>query len=107
MIKMTNTKVIIDEALKKSRKLREVYIKINWEKIVGDLKNRCFPVYIKESTLFIVTDASSVLHYLTLNKENILKKSNDVLKGEYLKEIVVRIGNVEQTDKRFFGGNNE
>ncbi len=93
MIEIKNTCDIIDEALKKSKKLREVYLKARWSEVIGDsLDKRCFPLKIVEGCLYIIADTSSVANYLKLSQDNIIFKINNIFKSEVVKDIKIKIG---------------
>ncbi|MGL4688319.1 MAG: DciA family protein [Fusobacteriaceae bacterium] len=107
MLKILSIKNLIDEALKKSRKLKETYIKINWISIVGNLEKKSFPNYIKERTLHVIVESSTVMHHMILNEEKYIKKCNELINEDYIKEIRYKIGNLELAVKKICGGNNE
>ncbi len=107
MLKILSVKDLIDEALKKSRKLKEIYIKINWIEIVGNLEKKSFPNYLKDGVLHVIVESSTVMHYMILNEDKYLKKCNEIINENYVKEIRYKIGNLELTVKKTFGGNNE
>ena len=67
-----------------------------WESAVGQAaakhsKTRA----LKSSRLIVNIDGSSWLYELTVNKKEILKKINEVLKGNKIKEITFRIGDTK------------
>ena len=97
MIQIKNTSEIIDEALKKSKKLREVYLKAKWNEVVGDsLTERCYPLKIIDECLYVVADTSSVANYLRMSQEDIIFKVNRILKDEIIKDIRIKIGVMEK-----------
>lgn len=93
MINVKTTENIVEEALKKSKKLRESYLKSRWDTIVGEeLVSRCFVDRIDEKLLYITTDTSSLANYLLLESENIKKKVNTLLKEDYIDNIRIKTG---------------
>ncbi|MGL5122939.1 MAG: DciA family protein [Fusobacteriaceae bacterium] len=107
MLKILSIKNLIDAALKKSRKLKEIYIITNWSNIVGSLEKKSFPNYLKDKTLHVIVESSTVMHYMILNEEKYIKKCNEVINEDYIKEIRYKIGNLELAMEKICGGNNE
>lgn len=107
MMELKNIKELIENALKKSKKLKEVYLKNNWENIVGEMSKKSFPIFLKESILYIVVENSVIMHNINLKKNIIIKKSNDVIKENYICDLKCQIGKVDEFKKNFFGGENE
>lgn len=95
MMAIKETSTIVREAIKKSKKLREFYLKAKWNEVVGDaLCKRSQPIKIEEGILYITVDGSSVANYLRLSYENIILKSNEVLEDNYINEIRIKIGSI-------------
>lgn len=97
MIGVKTTENIVEEALKKSKKLREAYLKSRWKIVVGDeLVNRCSVDKIDENLLYIITDTSSLANYLLLESENIKKKVNTLLKEDYIDNVRIKTGSIRK-----------
>lgn len=107
MLELKNIRDLLENALKKSKKLKEVYLKNSWKDIVNEVSKKSFPLFIKEETLYIIVENSVVMHYFILKKEIIIKRCNEILKDNYIKELNCKIGKVEEFKKNFFGGENE
>lgn len=104
---ITDLKDLIDEGLKKSRKLKEVYIKIYWKNIAGSLWERCFPKELKGGTLFIICESSAIVHHMKLHETKLVEKINEVIKENYVKELRFIVGSIKESEKKLFGGNDE
>ncbi len=100
-------KDMIDEGLKKSRKLKEVYIKIYWKEIVGDLSKRSFPKDVKNGVLTVLCESSTLIHHMNLNRGIYIEKINRIVKEDYVKEIRFLTGSLKDTEMKLFGGNDE
>ncbi|MGL4534466.1 MAG: DUF721 domain-containing protein [Fusobacteriaceae bacterium] len=107
MIELKNIKELIENALKKSKKLKEVYLKNNWEYIIGEVSKKSFPLFLNEKTLYIVVENNVVMHYIFLKKEKIIEKCNEILNETYINDLSCKIGKVDEVKKNFFGGKNE
>lgn len=104
---VTDLKDLIGEGLKKSRKLKEVYIKIYWKDIVGELSKRAFPQELKGDTLTVLCESSIISHHLNLNKEKIIEGINRVIKENYVRELRFNVGSLNKCEMNLFGGEDE
>lgn len=100
-------KDMIDEGLRKSRKLKEVYIKIYWKEIVGELSKRSFPKEVKNGVLIVICESSTLIHHMNLNRGLYMEKINRIVKEEYVREIRFLTGSLGETEMKLFGGNDE
>ncbi|MGL5427497.1 MAG: DUF721 domain-containing protein [Cetobacterium sp.] len=100
-------KDLIDEGLRKSRKLKEVYIKIYWKEIVGEISKKSFPKDLKNGVLLVLCESSTLIHYMSLNKLVYIEKINEIIKEDYVKEIRFLAGSLNESEMKLFGGNDE
>ena len=107
MIETINISDLIEKALKKSTKLKEVFIKNNWVNIVGDIEKKTFPKLLKESTLYVITESSVISHHLSMKEKMIIEKCNEIIKEDYVKHIRFKVGQVQIEKKKYCGGKNE
>lgn len=85
------TKEIISDSLKKSKKLKEYYLKGKWCEIVGDsLVKRAKIEKLKDGVLVIKCDSSVVSNHIRLQSENIIEKINKILNDDYIKDIKIK-----------------
>ncbi|MGL4392164.1 MAG: DciA family protein [Fusobacteriaceae bacterium] len=73
--------------INKTEKLKEVYLKANWEKIVGDLSKKSSLNKIEKGIAFLNVENSACLHFMTLKKEEYKKKFNEILEEDYIKDL--------------------
>lgn len=99
MVSLTNVKNIINEAIKKSKILRFSMINGNWKKIVDKMYINSTPYLIKDNKLYVKVNGSSNLHFMSLKKKYYLKNIEQLLKGNYIDEIIYTIGKVELDNK--------
>lgn len=99
MVRLTNVKNIINEAVKKSKILRFSVINGNWNKIVDKMYMNSTPYLIKDNKLYVKVNGSSNLHFMTLKKRYYLKNIEQLLEGNYIDDIVCIIGKVNIDDK--------
>ena len=77
-------------------RLNEEDITKIWEKVVGEkASGHTLPVSFKRAGLVVNVDCSAWLYELTLEKQDILKKLEEYLKGKKIKDIRFRIGEIK------------
>jgi hypothetical protein len=79
-------------AIIKSRLLREGILKSQWGEIVGELSKKSFVMFLREKKLFIGVENSMWIQHMNFQKKNIIKKVNEFLNGEYIEDIIFRVG---------------
>ena len=94
MKNMTSVKEIIEEAVIKSKKLKEAMIRAKWEEIVEGLFFKSSPLYIKEGVLYVTVESSVLLQHMYMNKNKYIEKINKTLKGDYISDIVLKVGKI-------------
>ena|GEM_PF-635889 len=93
---MKNVKEIIDDAVKKSRKLKEGLIQGNWSSIIGeDLSKKSYVSALKDQVLFIHVENSVWLQQFSFMKQDIIRKVNAYLNLEYVKDVQLRISKMK------------
>lgn len=93
---MKNVKEIIDDAIKKSRKLKEGLIQGNWSSIIGeDLSKKSYVSALKDQVLFVHVENSVWLQQFSFMKQDIIKKVNAYLNLEYVKDVQFRIAKMK------------
>ena len=86
----------IISGISKKGGLTEEDVDSAWERAVGEkAAKHSKPCTLKGSRLIVSVDGSSWLYELTVKKKEILKKINEVLKGNKIKEITFRIGDTK------------
>nr|WP_307774585.1 DUF721 domain-containing protein [uncultured Cetobacterium sp.] len=98
---LMNVSEAIEEAVIKSRKLKEGIIRGRWQEIVGKLANKSNPLWIKEFTLYVVVEDTMYLHHMTINKENYLSKIEKLLKDRYIQDIRFKVSRVNNFEQNF------
>ena len=88
----------VEEAVIKSRKLKEGIIRGRWFEIVGSLSTKSEPLWIKEDTLYILVEDSIYLHHMSMNKNKYLKKIEEILKKVYIKDMRFKVSRVNKVD---------
>ena len=77
-------------------RLNEEDITKIWERVVGEkASNHTRPVSFNKADLVVNVDGSAWLYELTLEKQKILKKLEEYLKGKKIKDIRFRIGEIK------------
>lgn len=94
MKNMTSVKEIIEEAVIKSKKLKEAMIRAKWEEIVEGLFFKSSPLYIKEGVLYVTVESSVLLQHMYMNKNKHIEKINEILKGDYISDIILKVGKI-------------
>lgn len=90
---------MINEGIKKSKSLREAFVKAYWEDIVGNLDKKSEVIKIKDQKLFVKVEGSANLHFMTLKKGIYLKNIENLLNGEYIREIIYKLGKINLNNK--------
>ncbi|WP_319369805.1 DUF721 domain-containing protein [uncultured Ilyobacter sp.] len=103
MKNMTSVKEIIEEAVIKSKKLKEAMIRAKWKEIAEGLFFKSSPLYIREGVLYVMVESSVLLQHMYMNKNKYIKKINEMLKGDYISEIVLKVGKIPIEE--YFNGN--
>lgn len=86
----------IEEAVIKSRRLKEGIIKGCWREIVGKLSSESKPKTLKDGVLLVVVSDSIYLHHMSMNKNKYLKTINEILKNDYVEDIRFKISKIEK-----------
>ncbi|MGL4971264.1 MAG: DciA family protein [Cetobacterium sp.] len=93
-----NVSEAVEEAIIKSRKLKEGIIRGHWRDIVDKLSEKSEPLWIKESVLYVLVEDSMYLHHMSMNKNKYLNKVQDILKKDYVKDIRFKISKIQNLD---------
>ncbi|MBC2856224.1 DUF721 domain-containing protein [Cetobacterium sp. 2A] len=96
MTGINSVKDIVDEAIMKSRKLKEGIIKARWSEIVGKLYLKSNPLWIKEEVLYVLVEDSVFMHHMNMNKNKYIAKIEEILKDTYVKDIRFKISKIEK-----------
>jgi HD superfamily phosphohydrolase len=90
-----NVSEAVEEAIVKSKKLKEGIIRGYWKNIVEKLSDKSEPLWIKEGVLHVVVEDTMYLHHMSMNKNKYLRKVREVLKADYVKDIRFSISKVQ------------
>lgn len=91
---------IIKVQLDKSKVLKNIFLKNNWEKIIGEaLADKSEPLYIKEGTLFILVENSIWIQQMQFLRRNIVENVNSFLEGIYVERITFKQGKKRTNSK--------
>ena len=91
---------VLSALKKKKGKCGEEEIRKAWTSAVGKKASQhTRPVGLKASQLIVNVDGSGWLYELTLKKKDIVKKLGEKLKTKRIKEIRLRIGEINPKDK--------
>ncbi|MCQ8211894.1 DUF721 domain-containing protein [Cetobacterium somerae] len=93
-----NVSEAVEEAIIKSRKLKEGIIRGHWRDIVEKLSKKSEPLWIKEGILYVLVEDSIYLHHMSMNKNKYLKKILEILKKDYVKDIRFKVSKVQNCD---------
>lgn len=85
-------------AITKSRLLKEGILKSEWENIVGELSKKSFVIFLKQGKLFVGVENSIWIQQMNFQKKPIIKKINEFLGGNYVNEVVFKIGRKDTED---------
>jgi hypothetical protein len=100
MQNLVNVSDLMETAIIKSRLLKEGILKSQWDKIVGELSKKSFVIFLKDGKLFVGVENSIWIQQMTFQKSMIIEKINEFLGGEYIKEIIFKIG--KKDTKEYF-----
>ncbi|OQY43034.1 MAG: hypothetical protein B6227_00015 [Fusobacteriia bacterium 4572_74] len=89
---------LMDAAITKSRLLKEGILKSEWDKIVGELSKKSFVIFLKNGKLFVGVENSIWIQQMNFQKQSIIKKNNEFLGGDYVSEIIFKIGKKDTKD---------
>jgi hypothetical protein len=82
---------IVEDALIKSRLLKEGTIRGSWKKIIGeDFAKYCFVLSVKDNILYIGVENSVWVHHLNMKKSYIIDKVNELLGINYIQDLIIR-----------------
>lgn len=95
---ISSVKNAIEEAIVKSKKLKESILKGSWSEVVGEMAKKSTPLYIKEGVLFSLVEGSVFLQHMNMNKNNYIKNANKLLKGNYIKDMRFKVGKISLED---------
>lgn len=93
-MEIKSVKNAIEEAVVKSRKLKESILKARWSEVVGEMAKKSTPLYIREGILYSLVEGPVFLQHMNMNKNNYLQKANRVLKGKYLQDMRFKVGKI-------------
>ncbi|MGL5175054.1 MAG: DUF721 domain-containing protein [Cetobacterium sp.] len=93
-----NVSEAVEEAIIKSRKLKEGIIRGHWREIVDKLSDKSEPLWIKDGVLYVLVEDSVYLHHMSMNKNKYLRKVQDILKKDYVKDIRFKISKIQNLD---------
>ena len=89
---------LMEVAITKSRLLKEGILKSEWDKIVGELSKKSFVIFLKQGKLFVGVENSIWIQQMNFQKQSIIKKTNEFLGGNYVSEIIFKIGKKDTKD---------
>lgn len=95
---VVDVSVLMKMAITKSRLLKEGILKSEWDKIVGELSKKSFVIFLKNGKLFVGVENSIWIQHMNFQKQSIIKKINEFLGGDYVSEIVFKIGKKDTKD---------
>lgn len=90
---------MILDAIKKSNTLRIAILTGKWEEIVGKVHKISEVVGIKDMVLYVRVESSTYLHYMNMKKFEYIDKINKYFQGEYIKNIIFKIGKINIENK--------
>lgn len=94
--KLSNVKNMVNEAISKSKKLKEGILKADWSRIVGRLHTECQPEYIKDGVLYIIAESPVFIHNLNMKKGEYIIKVNSYFGEDIIDNIVIKSGKLSQ-----------
>lgn len=98
-MKIVSVEDMINTGIKKSKTLREAFIKAYWKDIVDKMDIRSEVIKIKEEQLFVKVEGSANLHFMTMKKGIYLKNIEKLLNGEYIQDIIYKLGKINLNNK--------
>jgi predicted nucleic acid-binding Zn ribbon protein len=82
------------------KKLKEMNALKLWEEVTGErISRHSLPLFVRKGNLFVRVDSSGWLTQLTYLKREILSELNERLRGESIKNIYFRLGEVKKRKK--------
>ena len=91
---------VLSALKKKKGKCGEEEIRKAWASVVGKKASQhTRPVALKRAQLIVNVDGSGWLYELTIKKKDIVKRLGEKLKTKRIKEIRLRIGEINPKDK--------
>jgi len=100
MQNLVNVSDLMEVAITKSRLLKEGILKSEWDKIVGELSKKSFVIFLKDRKLFVGVENSIWIQQMSFQKKSIIEKINEFLGGNYVEEIIFKIG--KKDTKEYF-----
>ncbi len=94
MSKIVSVKGAIEEAVNKSRKLKESIIRARWPEVVGELYKKSSIVYLKDRILYIIVDGPAYVQHMSMSKKKYVDKANELLEGSFIDDIKIKLGRV-------------
>ena len=95
---LVDVRDLMEVAITKSRLLKEGILKSEWDKIVGELSKKSFVIFLKQGKLFVGVENSIWIQQMNFQKQSIIKKINEFLGGDYVSEIIFKIGRKDTKD---------
>jgi len=89
---------LVETAITKSRLLKEGILKSEWDKIVGELSKKSYVIFLKQGKLFVGVENSIWIQQMNFQKKSIINKTNEFLGGDYVSEIIFKIGKKDTKD---------
>lgn len=90
---------IVNDALKKSRLLKQGMIQGNWSKIVGkELAKKSYVAMLKNSVLIVYTENSVWLQQFNFMKKDLICRINEYLKMDYISDIQFKVSKMNIED---------
>jgi hypothetical protein len=89
---------LMEVAITKSRLLKEGILKSEWDKVVGELSKKSFVIFLRDGKLFVGVENSIWIQQMNLQKQVIIEKINDFLGGNYINDLVFKIGKKKTED---------
>ena len=98
VINLVNISDLMGTAIIKSRSLKEGILKSEWDKIVGELSKKSFVIFFKQGNLFVGVENSIWIQQMNFQKQSIIEKTNEFLGGNYVNNIIFKIGKKDTKD---------
>jgi hypothetical protein len=95
---LVDVSALMETAITKSRLLKEGILKSEWDKIVGELSKKSFVIFLKNGKLFVGVENSIWIQQMNFQKQSIIKKTNEFLGGDYVSELIFKIGKKDTKD---------
>lgn len=94
MRKIQSVKNAMEEAIVKSKKLKESILKARWTEVVGELAKKSTPLYLKEGVLYSLVEGPAFLQHMNMNKNKYIEKANKLLNGNYITDFRFKVGTI-------------